>query len=176
MRSVPIAAALLIVAGGFAACGSDDDSADPTPSTEASETTGSTEAAPTSGTDEPIVEVVFDGVGCTADGPPTVTVGEHSFLFIDDSERPRTEMWVRHLAEGSTYQDLVDLLDEAGGQGTYIPHPPFVEPVPMVRPESATGDGQHQYDHLIVESGAYALVVGGDDGVWTCGTFDVVDA
>jgi hypothetical protein len=173
MRSVPVAAALLLVAGGVAACGSDDDSADPTPSTGSAE---STEAAPSSEAGEPVVRVVFDGDECTADGPPTVTVGEHSFLFIDDSERPRTEMWVRHLAEGSTYQDLVDLLEEAGGQGTYIPHPPFVEPVPMVRPESSTGDGQHQYDHLIVESGSYALVVGGDDGVWTCGTFDVVDA
>jgi hypothetical protein len=147
MRSIPIAAALLVIVGGVGACGSDDDSAAPTPSTESAET------APSSG-----------------------TAGEHSFLFVDESERPRTEMWVRHLAEGSTYQDLVDLLDEAGGQGTYIPHPPFVEPVPMVRPESSPGDGRHQYDHMIVESGSYALVVGGDDGVWTCGTFDVVDA
>jgi hypothetical protein len=170
MRSIPIAAALLVIVGGVGACGSDDDSAAPTPSTESAET------APSSGTDEPVVEVVFDGVACTADGPSTVTAGEHSFLFVDESERPRTEMWVRHLAEGSTYQDLVDLLDEAGGQGTYIPHPPFVEPVPMVRPESSPGDGRHQYDHMIVESGSYALVVGGDDGVWTCGTFDVVDA
>lgn len=109
-----------MVAGGVAACGSEDDSADSTLSTESAE---STEAAPSSEADEPVVRVVFDGDECTVDGPPTVTVGEHSFLFIDESERPRTEMWVRHLAEGSTYQDLVDLLNEAGGQGTYTRTP-----------------------------------------------------
>ena len=107
--------------------------------------------------------------------PSTIPAGEHSFLLTDTSDRARTEMWVRYLADGHTYQDAVDLLNEAGGPGTYIPRPDFVRHVPMTRPQSSPSDNQLQYDHAL-EPGPHLFVVGDDDAVWFCGSFDVTEA
>jgi len=154
-------AAVVIIAGIIAACGSDDDS---------TSTSLLSEAA-----NEAVIEVSFDGSGCTADGPSTIPAGEHSFLLTDTTDRFRTEMWVRYLTDGHTYQDILDLQNDAGGPGTYIPHPEFVVHAPMTRPQSSPSDNQLQYHHAL-EPGPHALVVGGNDVVWLCGSFDVTES
>ena len=85
-------------------------------------------------------------------------------------------MWVRSLTDGHTYQDVVDLLNDAGGPGAYIPKPGFVRPVPMTRPQSSPGDNQLQYDHAVEPGPHFFFVVGGDDAIWLCSSFDVTES
>lgn len=150
--------AFVVVASSLAACGSDGESS-------TTETASSVAA----------IEVTFDGVTCGSNGPSTVAAGEHSFLLIDRSDRPRTEMWVAYLAEGHTYEELLELQDEAGGPGSDGVRPAFVMSTAMVAPPSSPADGQTLYLHEL-EPGAHAFVVGGSDAQWICGSFEVTPA
>ena len=59
------------------------------------------------------VKVVFDGNGCTVTGPIELPTGEHTTVFIDQTEL-NAELWLINLDEGKTLQDLLDGQSEPG--------------------------------------------------------------
>ena len=159
MRRAFLLLVFLVFAWSVAACGSDDgDSSTTTPAQD-----------PTGG----VIDVTFDGVACTSEGPSTIAPGEHSFLLIDNSERPRTEMWVASIADGHTYSELLELQDQAGGQGADGNRPSWVGSTPMIAPASSPAEGQMLYSHAL-EPGLHTFVVGGSDAQWNCGSFEVI--
>lgn len=60
-----------------------------------------------------VIEVTFDGNGCTVKGPSELPPGEHTFTFVDQSEW-EGELYLVYLDEGKTIQDLNDLQSEPG--------------------------------------------------------------
>ena len=81
------------LAGTIAACGSDDTGDD---------------------VDADIIEVVYDGTECTSNAPASVSAGEQTFVLINNSD-PVTQLLVADIEQGHTYQELIDLQNEAGG-------------------------------------------------------------
>ena len=161
------------------ACGSDDEAADDAvPATVAE---SSDEAEPGDQDDagdlpDGAIEVVFDGSDCSTDVSAAVTSGTHSFVLTDRSDLDHVEMWVRNIAEGHSYDDLLAAMRDAGGPGVYFAKPEFVGSTPLVAPAASLGDDGTHYQHL-VEPGTYAFVVAdADDLIWLCGSFEVVDA
>ena len=69
-------------------------------------------AAPTA--DSSIMFVVtFDGEDCYVEGPTELAAGVYSFTFIDNSDM-KAQLWIVHLDEGYTTQDLLDGQSEPG--------------------------------------------------------------
>ena len=68
------------------------------------------------------IEVTFDGNDCTVTGPTELPAGEHTFIFIDQSDM-RGELSLVYLEDGKTFQDL---LDEQIGPGVWSPKQSWV--------------------------------------------------
>ena len=58
-------------------------------------------------------EVIFDGKNCTVTGPTELPPGEHTFIFVDESDL-KGELYLVNLDEGKTIQDELDLQSEPG--------------------------------------------------------------
>ena len=69
-------------------------------------------------------------------------------------------MWVAYLDEGHSYEELLGLHEEAGGQGSNSPRPAFVTSTPVASPPSFPVDNQTRYTQLL-DPGSHAFVVGG---------------
>lgn len=152
-------AVFLVFAAVVVGCGSDDESSTATPSSEV---------------DDSRIEVLYDGASCTSTGPTELSAGEHSFVITNTTDDASIAMYVRHLVDGHTYQDLLDRQAEVGGPGTYHPRPAWAATTPQVTPGEVLSEHSYRYDHL-VEPGVYALVVGNSGEVWFCGGFNVVE-
>jgi hypothetical protein len=83
---------------------------------------------------------------------------------------------VRRIAEGHSYEQLVEKQRKAGGPGTYLPHDADI--LQSVRSDFAAtdlelGENQRQY-HVILEPGPHAVVLGDTSSVWLCGSFEAM--
>ena len=98
-------------------CGAPAATPTPIPPTETSKPTS--EPLPETVTE---FEVTFDGNDCTVTGPTELPAGEHTFIFIDQSDM-RGELWLVYLEDGKTFQDHFDLQSEPG---EWYPKPSWV--------------------------------------------------
>jgi hypothetical protein len=60
-------------------------------------------------------------------------------VLINNSDNG-TQLFVRRIEDGHTYQEAIDIQNEAGGPGTYIPRPELVASTPMIAPPSVLSD------------------------------------
>ena len=107
LRSIGLVAILVMVA---AACG--DSSTD---------TTGAAASSNVRATDT-VVDVTYDGQGCTVSAPE-LPIGDYSFVLTNESQRESTPLYVVQLVDGHTYQELVDMQAAIGGPPTFMPMP-----------------------------------------------------
>ncbi len=62
-----------------------------------------------------LIEVTFDGTGCTVIGPTEVPVGLLTSIFIDQSDLiANVSLWVVSLDDGKTTQDMIHEQPEPG--------------------------------------------------------------
>ena len=150
-----------------------------TTTTSAPATTVSTSTAePSSG----VVEVIFDGVGCTVAGPPTVPAGTRIFFVLtnnSDIDTADLTLYVARLLDGHEFQDLLDLQAEVGGPPNYYPRQEWlVTELRDLDPEAASGvevaDNQI-LDVRILTEGEDAIYVG-DYRLWFCAPLEVTGA
>ena len=121
------------------------------------------------------ITVTFDGEQCEIEGPAEFDPGQHTFLFIDESDRS-AEMWVRQLVDDVTYDEHIEYLEEQGGPGVYVTKPEWVATVPQYAPEKQLADGQHLYSHDLPADGLFSYTIGAEDvagttdeAIWFCG-------
>ena len=57
-------------------------------------------------------EVTFDGENCRYEGPEVVNEGDVTFVFNDRSDQAGAHLHVMALAEGTTWQEILDLAAE----------------------------------------------------------------
>ena len=158
---------LAMVAAG---CGDDDDDAS-TPTTAADD---SDEAATTAIAD---FEVVFDGEVCTITGPESVPAGEYTFVLTDTSGLEGPDLYVDAYADGYTYTDHAEFIEDAGGDGTTgVDRPDWAPEAVRIfgAPTLELEENQTQKDYRL-EAGPHGAVtkISGGGGIWGCGGFDV---
>jgi hypothetical protein len=66
--------------------------------------------------------VTFNGDECIASVPTELPVGEHQFVLRNLSDQFQS-LWVSHILDGHTYQDLLDMQSEPG---VYFPGPSWI--------------------------------------------------
>jgi hypothetical protein len=68
-----------------------------------------------SSTPEPIpeFEAIFEGNECIYSGPGELPIGDFTFVLFDQSDL-KAELWLVHLTDGKTYQDLLDMQSAPG--------------------------------------------------------------
>jgi hypothetical protein len=171
MRSLLVV--LLVVVMVAAGCSGDDDDAATTTSP-GSDDVGSPTSAPLATVTGADFEVLFAGDGCTHTVPSSVPAGEYTFVLTDTSERS-AEMYVRGIADGHTYEEAIDLQNQAGGPGVYYPQPEWIIATlaDLDAPALNLEDNQTQYDHIL-EPGPYLTDLDAGSGeLWFCGSFEV---
>ena len=123
--------------------------------------------------DEEPIEVTFTGEGCTVTGPTELSIGEHTFIFKDVSDK-RAHFFVRRFEEPYTIQDIFDLQSYPG---EWIDSPSWVVSTSPRGYEwnETTDEYIGKYD-LEVEGNyglkIYTLQVE-DDEIWYCAPFTV---
>ena len=157
----------LVVAMLAAGCGDDDDDA-ATPTTTPAV---SDEAAATATGD---FEVVFDGEACTVSGPESGPAGVSTFVLTDTRESANVAVYA--LDDGCTYADVVNYLEEAGGDGAPVPRPDWASSVlrDFQAPALELAENQTQFDYVL-EAGPHGILVTrwhGGAGLWGCAGFD----
>ena len=128
---------------------------------------------------EEIVEVSFDGSECTVAGATEVPPGDQSFLLTDVSGRDGVALYARKLVDGHTFQDALDLEEEAGGPGS--PLPPWQswwagvarDPHP---PEIDLADNQELLAVSLETGNHFLLIWATGDSIWLCAPLDVVES
>ena len=146
-------AAAALLTGTIAACGSDDTGDD---------------------ADADAIEITYDGTECTSNAPASVPAGAQTFVLINTSDQGTTELLVRGIEDGHTYQELVNLQNEAGGPGANTPRPEWVLSTPMTDVPSALSDTEMQYEYNL-QTGGVGLVLAPSDQLWLCGGFEAVE-
>jgi hypothetical protein len=126
-------------------------------------------------------EVTLTSSGCTFEGPQEVSPGDHFFLLIDETGS-RPELAVRRIADGHTFQDLVDAQPVPG---EFFDRPDFIEDELLslaAKPDIELADNE-QLVGWILRLGLHDIHTWergkGSDGVrslWFCGGFEVSDA
>jgi len=114
-------------------------------------------------------EVTFDqNHHCVVNGPAEVPPGDYLFRLTNQSDR-KVDMAVTHLIEGHTYQDLLDLQNEAGE--------PFIKVYWMSQPYYFTHDHQ-VWTYSLEEAGEHVILVLQHMfvGSWICDPFMVTEA
>ena len=160
-------AGILLTAGlALGACGSDD-----TPADESATTTDAAVAV------DATFNVSFDGSQCVAEGPAEVAPGEVSVLLVNDSDILVPDTAVRRLADGYTFQDMVDY---AEGE-EFKRRPNWVEAVPRLDgslPEGVTLPLGYTYSTWLVgvdtEPGEHEIHLWSTD-LWPCTGFVVTN-
>jgi hypothetical protein len=141
-----------LLTGTIAACGSDDTGDD---------------------VDADIIEVVYDGTECTSNAPASVSAGEQTFVLINNSDHV-AQLLVADIEEGHTYQELIDLQNEAGGAGTEFGTQEWLAFTPLIAPASKISDTEMQYEYD-VQIGGVSLFLAPSGQLWLCGGFEAVD-
>ena len=162
--------AFLVAAVMVAGCGDDDDDS-ATPTTAPS---GSDEAATNEGAD---FEVMFDGEVCTVTGPDSVPAGSYTFVLTDTSELEGPDLYVDAYADGYTYADHAEFIEDAGGDGTTgLDRPDWAPQALRIfgAPTLELEENQTQKDYRL-EAGPHGAVIkiSGGGGIWGCAGFDV---
>jgi len=123
-------------------------------------------------TPTPIV-VTFDGNDCTVTGPTELPTGEHSFLLKDLSGQ-RQVLYVSHLLDGKTFQDMLDLQSEPG---EWYPKPSWVIH-PGRRPTERIAEGEHLYTFVLNKEGEHSieLYASSPRSLWFCAPLKVMEA
>ena len=124
---------------------------------------------------DPSIEVTFDGNECVVDGPNEIVVGEHVFVFHNQSGRLTSFLPGRNYPE-RTWLDMVDWIEDNCGQpgedcfGT----PPWIEV--LFHDHSKFDDENNLYRQYDLNREAeYHIVVETEDGrIWPCGPFHVI--
>ena len=105
-------------------------------------------------------EVMFDGNDCIVTGPAEVPAGEHTFIFIDQSDMGG-ELYVSNLNDGKTFHNLVDM---QGEPGRYFPKPEWTHYDSRISRETEKLEGRR------VDTSTYNLDVVGEHVIY-CGTY-----
>ena len=122
----------------------------------------------------PLIEITYDGTGCTVTGSDEVPTGRQTFL-LNDLTKENVTLYVSILLEGHTYQDVLDPQSEPG---VYYQKPSWVV-YAVRRPPEWDGpvDGElHAF--TLSEAGEYAIYVGSSipSSLWFCRPLFVVQA
>jgi hypothetical protein len=141
-----------LLTGTIAACGSDDTGDD---------------------ADAAVIEVTYDGTECTSNAPASVPAGEQTFVLINNSDHV-TQLLVADIEEGHTYQELIDLQNEAGGAGTEFGTFEWLALTPLIAPASKISDTEMQYEYDL-QIGGISLFLAPSGQLWLCGGFEAVD-
>ena len=168
MKKVALALGLTLIV--LAGCGP---SAQPIPPTPTSTSLPTPTPTPTSlPTPTPIV-VTFDGNECTVSGPTELPTGEHSFLLKDLSGQ-RQVLYVGHLLDGKTFQDLLDRQSEPG---EYVPKVSWVIHAGKIGTERIA-EGELVYTFSLNKEGEHAIYLGAADplSLWFCAPLKVMEA
>ena len=172
---------LLVLSFAVGSCGSSEQpeatstSTLPTTTIAAAPTTTPTTPAPR-GTSAPgdIIDITFDGSRCTYSGTTVVPTGVHSFVVKDLTGEPPADMRTMAIADGHTYQDLLDL---QGEPGEYVPLPEWAEwPLTTYQPVDRELADNESANQLILEPGEHGITIRTDDGLWFCGALTVTDS
>ena len=118
-------------------------------------------------------DVIFDGEACTFTCPTELSPGKYSFVYKDLSG-VNAGFAIRRLADGKTFQDLLDMQSEPG---EYFPKPDWV--IPAVEPGSAwlKPDGGEVHTYNLTKEAEYAIVLwNSTSNIWFCAPFWVVEA
>jgi hypothetical protein len=120
----------------------------------------------------PPIEVIFDGNECTVSGPTELPTGDHSFVLKDLSGQNQV-LYVSHLLDGKTYQDLLDLQSEPG---EYVPKPSWV--VRAARGIRRNAKGERVYTFSLDKEGEHAIYIGSSHplSLWNCAPLWVTEA
>ena len=124
--------------------------------------------------DPDTIIVTFTGDECTSSVPTELPVGEHQFVLRDLSENnPLFGLWLGHLLDGHTYQDVLDLQSEPG---EYYPKPSWLVH-PRQKLVGQTWPIDKVYTFYIENEGEYGIETGSDRPpiLWWCGSFQVVE-
>ena len=159
--------ALLVLAMVAAGCSHDDDDA----ATPTATSPGSDEVATTASAD---FEVAFDGEACTLTGPESVPAGEDTFVLTDTSEFDAA-LFVDVYADGYTWTDHDNYIEEAGGDGDPVDRPDWVSQAVLSFgvPDLELEENQAQSDYSL-EAGSHGIVVVPFGvGVWRCAGLEV---
>ena len=177
----PLAAAILITVALLVGCGPAEPAATATPqplslaslltpvATEPASGSAGAEAEPV----VPVLEVTFDGSGCTVEGPAELPTGKHAVSLRDLSGQHQL-LYVSLLLEGKTYQDLLDLQSEPG---VNFPKPDFVVHGWHIG-RKQTPDGAVIHTFVLSEAGEHAIYLGTANPatLWLCAPLKVVEA
>ncbi len=121
-----------------------------------------------------LLEVTFDGEACTTEGPTVVPTDTHSFVLKDLTGEGLADVRTMAIAEGHTYEDLLDLQSEPG---EYVPLPEWAEwPLTTFEPGDRELGDNDLGKRLILEPGVHGIVVGTGKGIWFCGRLTVTDS
>ena len=120
------------------------------------------------------IEVTFDGNECTVSGPTELPIGEHSFFFKDLSGQNQV-LYVSHLLDGHTFQDLLDLQSEPG---EYYPRPGWAVHARNLGIEWNESVGAQVYTFSIDYDGEHSIHIGrySPDSLWFCAPLEVIEA
>ncbi len=138
----------------FAACGGGDETVDTVETTSTSSEPSTTEATTTTTAEtvEPVLlQLTFDGVSCTYEGPTELTPGPVELLFYNESEGSAATNMVS-IDEGYTIQDVIDDLGPEPSTGH---HPSWTRELGTWR-SIVPGESHHWEGDL--EMGLYAMV------------------
>ena len=118
------------------------------------------------------IEVTFDGNECIVTGPTELPTGEHSFLLKDLSGQAQV-LYVPHLLDGKTFQDMVDLQSEPG---VYYPKPSWCIHAEATREWIA--EGEDLYTFYLNKEGEHAILLGSwyPLSLWFCAPLKVMEA
>ena len=133
---------------------------------------------------EPTIEgvtfvVELSELDCTVEGPNSVEPGDYWFLLRNSTDQP-TELSVRTIADGNSYQDVVAA---QGDPGTEFDRPPFVGVAmdSFEAPPEVTLDEGDAIEGFKLVTGEHMIrtwsMRPGDDGtrkLWLCAPLTVV--
>ncbi len=148
----------------------------------AAPTTAAPVTVPSSTTDEATspeppeaIKVIFDGKGCTASGPTSVTTGEQYFI-VDSPKYFGMELYVSMLLDGHGYQDL---LDPQTGPGDYYPKPSWVvyaTRTPGAPSGRILAEDEQEYRYTLDQpEHLHVIYLGTPGGLWFCSPLEVTD-
>jgi hypothetical protein len=121
----------------------------------------------------PMIEVFFDGSGCTVSGPSEVPAG-NLIVRLTNTSGPGhlTTPWVGRLYPGKTWQDYVDWI---GVPGSYHHETPDWFAIPtIVRQVSESPTVSYRLYSLAMVAEYNLTVESPGDHFWPCGPFNVV--